>query len=230
MPQTPRSAKARKSRVTAYAEGVIRRFSPLAVVTAAVLALGLSACAPVEEKPATEPTPTGSASATPTPTPSATPSPSPTADLACLVGAWHMGQDQVTAFYNDVNSLMAGSGAKFTPVGTADLILRKDGTYKWTPAEQVTANVSGTTILINFKGSITGTYTVTGNGIGSQTQDTSGLEIVATIDGKGTDAGAISQQISVAPISDAKYGCKPDTLTLINKLSDSTATSVLHRE
>jgi hypothetical protein len=56
------------------------------------------------------------------------------------------------------------------------------------------------------------------------------LEIVATIDGKGTDAGAISQQISVAPISDAKYGCKPDTLTLINKLSDSTATSVLHRE
>jgi hypothetical protein len=159
----------------------------------------------------------------------ATPSPSPTADLACLVGAWHMGQDQVTAFYNDVNSLMAGSGAKFTPVGTADLILRKDGTYKWTPAEQVTANVSGTTILINFKGSITGTYTVTGNGIGSQTQDTSGLEIVATIDGKGTDAGAISQQISVAPISDAKYGCKPDTLTLINKLSDSTATSVLHR-
>ena len=70
----------------------------------------------------------------------------------------------------------------------------------------------------------------TGNGIGSQTQDTSGLEIVATIDGKGTDAGAISQQISVAPISDAKYGCKPDTLTLINKLSDSTATSVLHRE
>ena len=218
--------------MTAYAEGVSRRFLPLAAAAALALTLGLSACAPEESKPAGDPTPSGSASATPTPTPTptATPSPSPTADLACLVGEWHMGQDQVTAFYNDVNSLMAGSGAVFTPVGTADLELRKDGTYTWTPAERVTANVSGTTILIQFKGSITGTYTVTGNGIGSQTQDTSGMEIIATIDGKGTDAGAISQQISGAPITDAKYGCKPDTLTLINKLSDSTATSVLHRK
>jgi len=230
----PRRTKARKSRVTAYAEGVIRRLPSLAVVTAAALALGLSACAPLDEKPTSQPSTSGSASATPTPTPTptptATPSPSPTADLACLVGEWHMGQDQVDAFYNDVNSLMSGSGAVFTPVGTADLVLRKDGSYSWTPAERVTANVSGTTILIHFKGSITGTYTVTGNGIGSQTQDTSGLEIIATIDGNPTDAGAISQQIAGAPITDAKYGCKPDTLTLINKLSDSTATSVLHRE
>lgn len=217
--------------MTAYAEGVIRRLSPLAVVTAVALAIGLSACAP-EEKPATKPTPTDSASATPTPTPtpSATPSPSPTADLACLVGDWHMGQDQVTAFYNDVNSLMAGSGAVFTPAGTADLELRKDGSYTWTPAQHVTAMISGATMLIQFKGSITGTYTVTGNGIGGQTQDTSGMEIIATIDGKPTDAGSISQQIALAPITDAKYGCKTDTLTLINKLSDSTATSVLHRK
>ncbi len=216
--------------MTAYAEGVIRRFSSLAVVTAAALALSLSACAPVDDKPATEPSPSGSASTTPTPTPTPTPSPSPTADLACLVGEWHMGQDQVTAFYNDVNSLMASSGATFTATGTADLELRKDGSYTWTPAERVAVDISGTVTLIQFKGSITGTYTVTGNGIGSQTQDTSGMEIVATIDGKGTDAGAISQQISNAPITDAKYGCKPDTLTLINKLSDSTAASVLHRK
>lgn len=215
-----------------------RRIAPVvALVSAAALALALSACAPDGGAPApsgstTTPssgTPSASASASPSPSPSASASADAGADATCIVGQWTMGQDELTAFYEDVNTLMAGAGVTFAPEGTAALTLGADGTFVWAPDAVVTAQVSGTTILIDFGGQITGTYTATGDHIATDTQSTDALTVSATIDGAPTDAGSISQDIAGAPVTDASYTCTSDTLTLENALGGGTATSVLHR-
>ncbi len=208
-----------------------RRSVPVIALTAIALALTLSACGPA----AVTPSPTGS-SASPSATPSASASPSPSASATadadgakCLIGQWAMGQDELTGFYDDVNSIMAGAGVSFTPTGTAALTLGADGSFTWVPDAQVSAAVAGTTILIDFAGQITGTYTATGDHITTATASTDGLTVSATIDGAPTDAGSISQEIAAAPITDASYTCTGDTLTLENALGGGTATSVLHR-
>lgn len=209
-----------------------RLTSALTLVSAATLAFALAACAPDGGAPA----PTGSrsgeasGSAKPSTSASATPSAAPTTDAAaCLVGEWSMDQAGLDRFYGDVNTLLEGSGVAFTPQGTAALSLTKDGAFTWTPDAQVSAAVSGTTILIGLSGHIDGTYTATADHIATVTQSTDGLVVSATIDGAQTDAGSITQQIAGAPITDAGYTCSADTLTLNSALAGGTATSVLHR-
>ncbi|WP_312676566.1 hypothetical protein [Microbacterium sp.] len=208
-----------------------RRLAPLAVAAALLTAgtLALSACAP--EDPSASPTPSATSTRTGSATASATPSatPSETPDATCLVGDWTMGQEELVGFYDDVNELMAGAGVSFAPEGSANLTLGADGTFVWAPAATVTAAVSGTTILITFGGQIDGTYTATADHVSTATQNTAGLQVSATIDGTPTDAGAVSEEIAGAPVTDASYTCSGDTLTLESAIAGETATSVLHR-
>ncbi|WP_336630914.1 MULTISPECIES: hypothetical protein [unclassified Microbacterium] len=221
-----------------------RRLASLSVVAvAAALTLTLSAC--TAETGTTEggarPTPSDSASATASPTPTATatssadPTPSPTpTTAACLVGTWTMGQEDLVGYYDDVNRLMSRSGGTFLPAGKATLELGADGTFTWTPDIAVTGQVSGQTIVVSFSGEVTGTYdqerSSRGDRIWTPNQSTEALRVLATADSKPTDAGALSQQIGAVPIGDARLSCSSDTLVLVSTFSDSTATSVLHRE
>lgn len=221
-----------------------RRLASLSVVAvAAALTLTLSAC--TAETGTTEggarPTPSDSASATPSPTPTATatssadPTPSPTpTTAACLVGTWTMGQEDLVGYYDDINRLMSRSGGTFLPAGKATLELGADGTFTWTPDIAVTGQVSGQTIVVSFSGEVTGTYdqerSSRGDRIWTPNQSTEALRVLATADSKPTDAGALSQQIGAVPIGDARLSCSSDTLVLVSTFSDSTATSVLHRE
>lgn len=211
-----------------------RRISPvIAAVSAALFALTLSACVPEDAAP----TPSGgSGTASTSPSPTASPTSSPTASptaspgaAACLVGEWSMGQDELTAFYDDVNTSMAGAGVSFSPEGSAALTLGADDTFVWAPDAEVTAQVSGTTVLVTFGGQITGTFTATDDRIETAPGSTDALTVSATIDGAPTDAGAISRDIAGAPLANATYTCTSDTLTLINTLEAGSATSVLHR-
>lgn len=211
---------------------VNRRLAPLsaAAVVLAALTLGVTGCAPEPEGP------TASGSATPSASPSASASasatPTPTEDAtgaACLVGEWEMGQADLEEFYNDINALMAGAGVTFSPEGSAALTLGDDGTFTWAPNAVVTANASGTTILVTLGGTITGTYTATDTRIATDTESTAGLQISATINGEPTDAGAISEQIGGAPITDAAYTCSADTATFETSVADGSATTILHR-
>ncbi|PZU45250.1 MAG: hypothetical protein DI566_10500 [Microbacterium sp.] len=205
--------------------------SVLTLVSTATLALGLAACAPTGDTPSPSGS-TGGASSSPKPSSSASASPSasPSADAAaCLIGDWTMDQAGLDGFYGDVNTLLEGSGVVFTPQGSAALSITKDGAFTWSPSTQLTAAVSGTEILVTLGGQIVGTYTATGDRIATATQSTDGLVVSATIDGAETDAGAITEQIAAAPITDAAYTCSGDTLTLDSSLAGGTATSVLHR-
>lgn len=204
-----------------------RRLAPvLTLACAAALAAGLSACAPEGTSPT--PTATGPVSPSPSTTTSPTPSEDPSAD-ACLVGDWTMDQAGLERFYADINGLMDGAGVVFTPQGSAALTLAADGAFSWAPRAEVTAEVSGTTILISFGGHTDGTYTATADRISTDTQSTDGLVVTATIDGAPTDAGAVADQIAGAPVTDASYTCTADTLTLVTEVAGGTATSVLHR-
>lgn len=201
--------------------------SAFALTSVAVLALGLAACAPEGS-----PSPSQSASRTPSASASAaaTPSPSETADAAaCVVGTWTMGQPELEAFYGDINGALSGSGVMFTPEGSAALVLGADGAFTWTPDARVTAEVSGTEILITLAGNIDGTYVVAGDRITTDTQSAEGLQVTATIDGAETDPGEITEQIAGAPITDSAYTCAGDTLTLVADIGGAAATTVLHR-
>lgn len=201
----------------------------LAFAAAAVLALGLSACAPDGDGPRPSGS-SGSASGSPSASTSAssTPDPSAAAD-GCHLGTWNMDQAGLDRFYTDVNAALSGAGVVFTPQGTASLVLGEDGSFTWQPRTEVSAAVSGTTILITIGGQITGTYTATADRLTTTTTETGGLEVSATIDGAPTDAGAVTDQIAGAPITDAGYTCEGDTLTLQSDIGGATVTSVLHR-
>ncbi len=140
-----------------------------------------------------------------------------------------MDQGGLDQFYSDVNTSLSGAGVIFTPTGTASLVLGADGAFTWTPDTQVSAAVSGTEILIQIGGQITGTSTATGDRISTATQSADGLSVSATIDGAPTDAGSITEQIAGAPITDSGYTCADDTLTLVSDIGGAPATSVLHR-
>lgn len=207
-----------------------RRPQPLsaAAVVLAGLAFALAGCAP---EPA-GPTPSGSASTAPSASATASATPTPTEEAtgaACLVGEWEMGQAELDEFYNDINALMAGAGVTFSPEGSAALTLGDDGTFTWAPNAVVTAQASGTAIIVTLGGTITGTYTATGDRIATDTESTTGLQISATINGEPTDAGAISEQIGGAPITDAAYTCTADTATFETAVGDGSATTILHR-
>lgn len=132
-------------------------------------------------------------------------------------------------YYGDVNAALAGAGVTFTPKGTATLVMGADGTFSWMPVVDLTAEVSGTTIDVTIGGHLDGTYTATGDRITSKTTSSDGLQVNATIDGAPTDAGAVTEDIAAAPISDAAYTCAGDTLTLVSDIGGANATSVLHR-
>ena len=140
-----------------------------------------------------------------------------------------MDQAALERFYADVNTALSGAGVVFTPTGTASLVLGADGAYSWKPDTKVSAAVSGTEILIQIGGEITGTYTATGGRISTANPSTEGLQISATIGGAATDAGAITDQIAGAPITDSAFTCAGDTLTLQSDMGGATATSVLRR-
>lgn len=199
----------------------------LALSSAAALALALSACAPDDATPtpsnsSARPTPSASASASASPTPTA-------GAEACLPGTWKMDQSALDRYYGDVNSALAGAGVTFTPAGSATLVMGADGSYSWMPVVQLDADVSGTTIAVSIGGNLDGTYTVAGNLITTTTTSTDGLQVAATIDGVPTDAGAVTEQIAAAPITNATYTCAGDTLTLATDIGGATATSVLTR-
>lgn len=206
---------------------------PLACV--ALLTVGLAACVPEPATPSpsssTGTTPSGSASAaTPTPTTSGSGTPSaPAVDpAACLPGTWTMDQAGLDGYYGDVNALVQGSGLAFTPSGSAVLTLADDGTFSWAPSTQISAAVSGTTVLIAISGRTDGTYTAAGDRL-TAASSTDGLVITATINGASTDPGPVSDQIAAAPVTDAAFTCTPDTLTLQTSIAGGTATSILHR-
>lgn len=203
--------------------------SALALVSAAALALGLSACAPDGGTPrpsGTSSAPSGTASSPASSTPSGTPTGSA---AECLVGTRNMDQAGLDGFYSDVNSSLAGAGVVFTPQGAASLVLGADGSFSWKPDAEITADVSGTAILIALGGQIDGTYTATADRISTTSQQADGLQITATIDGAPTDAGDITNQIAGAPVTDASYTCSGDTLTLTSDIGGAAADSVLHR-
>lgn len=140
-----------------------------------------------------------------------------------------MDQAALERFYSDVNTSLEGAGVVFTPTGTASLVLGADGAYSWKPDTKISAAVSGTEILIQIGGQITGTYTATADRITTANQSTDGLQISATIGGAPTDAGSITDQIAGAPIADSAFTCAGDTLTLRSDIGGATATSVLRR-
>lgn len=208
-----------------------RTVAAFALTGAAALVLPLAACAP---EPAPSASATGGASPTATasgaPTASTTPSATPTADAAaCLIGDWTMDQDSMADFYADINDLLAGSGVTFEPEGTATLTLGEDGSFRWAPEAEVTAEASGTEVLIALSGHLDGAYTATESRITTTEQSTDALTVAATIGGAPTDPGSITEEIAAAPITAAGYTCSDDTLTLDSEVAGGTATAVLHR-
>ncbi|MBT8796711.1 hypothetical protein [Microbacterium flavum] len=218
-----------------------RRLLPVTVASGALIALALTGCVAESAQPSpsgssSSARPTASATAGTTPSgsapaePGASPTATPTGDpAACLPGTWTMGQGDLESFYADVNAALSGAGVSFTPQGTATLALGADGAFVWTPALQLDAAVSGTTINVSVAGDITGTYTATADHITTTDQSADGLQISATIDGAETDAGDVVNQVAGAPITDAAYTCAGDTLTLVSDVGGASATAVLHR-
>ncbi|RLK52472.1 hypothetical protein [Microbacterium telephonicum] len=204
----------------------------LALAASALLALGLAACAPEVAAPDASASPTRSP--LPGSTPSPTPTPTPTSDAEllgpdCLVGDWTMDQAGLDQFYVGINAATAGSGIGLTPKGTATLMMGSDGTYAWAPSAEITAQAGGTAIVVTLGGSVDGTYTATDDRVTAATTSTDALQISATLDGSPTDASAVAEQISTAPVADAGYACTADTLTLTSTVAGGTATAVLHR-
>lgn len=225
---------------------MIRRAAPVAALACALaLTLGLSACVPesVREQQTASATPsatggaggTASASTVPAPDASSAPTPGttptgPTIDpAACLAGTWSMDQGSLERFFGDVNTAMSGSGATFSPTGSATLTLTSDGRVTWAPAATIDASVAGTTVLISVGGSTDGSFTATADRISSGATSSGGLTVTATINGSPTDPGPIAQQLVESPATDASYTCTADTLTLVSSVGAGTATSILHR-
>ena len=201
----------------------------LAALTAAA-ALLLAGCAPESDDAA--PSPTASATASPSPVVTS-PAPQPTtdpADPACVVGEWEMDQEDLTSYYDQINTLMEGSGASFSPAGRAGLSLRADGTFSWTPEVVVTADVAGSQISVTLGGSVDGSYTADDGAISTSDVSTENLSVsAATQDGAPTDAGPIGGEIGGAPLTGAAYSCSGDTLELTTTVTDSPVTTTLSR-
>ncbi|WP_292836638.1 hypothetical protein [Microbacterium sp.] len=205
------------------------RIGRAVAASAAVATLALAGCA-AESGPGASASASASASATPSATPSAMPTASAgTSEAACLVGDWTAGEADLAAYYDQVNAALAGTGASFTPAGSASLSMRADGTYSWLPAVQLTADVSGTRILIDLAGSIDGAYTVNGDAIATQNDSTENLQITATIDGASTEPGTIGDQIGGAPLASSTFTCSASTLVLTSQVADAPATTTMHR-
>ncbi len=209
------------------------RTGRIAAAIIALAALALTGCAP-EPEPGASSSPSASVSSSPTAsaTPSATATPTPTSDApdaACLVGDWTTTEADLVAYYDQINSALAGTGATFAPSGSAGLSMRADGTYSWLPDVEIMAAVAGTEILIGLAGSIDGSYTATADTITTQNDSTDNLQITATIGGASTDPGTIGDQIGGAPLANSTYTCSPSTLVLTSTVADAPVTTKLQR-
>lgn len=196
----------------------------------ALAALVLTGCAAEPDPDASGSSPasvTPTTGTTATPTATSTPTPTPAAD--CLIGDWTTNESDLVAYYDQINAALAGSGATFTPTGSAGLSVRADGTYSWLPSVHLIADVSGTQILVDLAGSIDGSYTAQGDTIATQNDSTENLQITATVDGAAVDAGTIGDQIGGAPLTNSTYTCSASTLELTSSVGDVPVTTTLHR-
>ncbi|WP_152030822.1 hypothetical protein [Agromyces aureus] len=189
---------------------------PRLALTGAIVALAaltLAGCSPAADDG--EPTRSAKPKATPSATPGATDAAGASEDPAaaaanCLVGDWVIADDQMQAFYDQVNVDLAEYAIVYDPSGSSGLSFTKAGTYTYTPDLQLAVDIAGLPAEATMSGTLSGDYTVDGSTV-TTANDTNGLNMNVTVDGTAMDGTPVTEQILASPIASAAYDCSGAT-------------------
>lgn len=131
---------------------------------------------------------------------------------ACLVGSWNIPQDQMNAFYDAVE---AENEADLTldVVGSTDLDFTADS-YVYHPDFVLDLEVSGQSGTGTVGGEVRGNYTVDGDVISTDNDDSS-ISMVINVAGVETDASSMGNNIiDNAPLNAVTFACSGDDLVI----------------
>ena len=163
------------------------------------------------EAPATTTAPATTAT-TAAPAPAATDplsgqiAPEPDVDGACLVGEWVVTEEEMNKFYDAIESTVDAPLA-LAVEGSAPLVFRADGTYRWDPEFTLTVEVAGTSGTGEATGDITGNWSAS-EGVLTTDSDVNALEVSITVGGV-TIAGddLANGLLDSSPINGVTYSC-----------------------
>lgn len=128
----------------------------------------------------------------------------------CLVGDWVLADDQMQAFYDQVNADLTEYGIVYDPTGTAGLSFADDGTYAYTPNLTLAVDIAGLPAEATMSGTLAGQYTADATTVTTD-HDTNGLTMDVTVDGVAMDGTPVTEQILASPIASSAYDCSGDT-------------------
>ncbi|SFR69046.1 hypothetical protein SAMN05428970_0588 [Agromyces sp. CF514] len=129
---------------------------------------------------------------------------------ACLIGDWVLADDQMQAFYDQVNADLTEYGIVYDPTGTAGLSFADDGTYAYTPNLTLAVDIAGLPAAATMSGTLAGQYTADATTVTTD-HDTNGLTMDVTVDGVAMDGTPVTEQILASPIASSAYDCSGDT-------------------
>ena len=208
-----------------------RRFTRSVIALGATLALfALAGCSGGGDTEASSSPSTSAASRTPTPAPEPT-TDAAADDPACLYGTWTLDQAGLTAYFDQINQLMAAQGAmvEFSPEGSAVLVIDDAGTFDWVPTTVTTAKIAEQEMIVTMNGTLSGTYTASPGVIFTDPEVDNQLQITATVGGVDIDPSAVAGQISTAPIGDSRFVCTSTTLELTTTVAGASVITSLFR-
>jgi len=128
----------------------------------------------------------------------------------CLVGDWVLTDDQMQAYYDQVNADLAEYAIVYDPTGGSGLSFAEDGTYAYTPALTLEVDIAGLPAQATLGGTLSGQYAVDGETLRTS-NDTNELSMDVTVDGTAMDGTAVTEQVLASPITSAPYDCSGDT-------------------
>ncbi|WP_157416140.1 hypothetical protein [Agromyces allii] len=146
----------------------------------------------------------------------------------CLVGGWVLADDQMQAFYDQVNADLTEYGIVYDPTGSAGLAFEADGTYAYSPNLTLAVDIAGLPAEATMSGTLAGQYTANDTTVTTD-HDTNGLTMDVTVDGVAMDGTAVTEQILASPIASAAYDCSGTTPVVHFSTGPSTVPLTLTR-
>ncbi|MFF2370589.1 hypothetical protein [Agromyces sp. NPDC058110] len=146
----------------------------------------------------------------------------------CLVGDWVLADDQMQAFYDQVNVDLSEYGIVYDPTGSAGLAFKADGTYAYSPNLSLAVDIAGLPAEATMSGTLSGQYTADASTVTTD-HDTNGLTMDVTVDGVAMDGTPVTDQILASPIAAAAYDCSGATPVVHFSTGPSTVPLTLSR-
>lgn len=146
---------------------------------------------------------------------------------ACLIGSWNIPQDQMNAFY-DAMEAENGGDLTIDVVGSTDLDFTADS-YVYHPDFVLNLSVSGQSGTGTTGGEVRGNYSVDGDVISTDNDDSS-ISMIINVGGVEMDASSLGNDIiDSAPLNAVTFDCSGDELVIDFSTGSGTVPLALTR-